>query len=318
VTHSDATTPSAGPSSRLAVWASTTAAGDGSTTGQRTHRYLRIALVALVLILLASVVVEVVRSGEVQPSISHYFYTPARNIFVGCLVGVSVALLALSGRDLETALLDVAAIFAPLIALIPTGFDDAPAPSSPDAIQRQCPADADCLPAAYLPEVHNGVIVYAIAVILVVVASLVVRAKQRQRLRGTVTTSVLALGVAAALLVLAFVPGVSDGFPFNDALPISIHFAVTIAFFLAFAAVPLVHALPGHPASDSPVHPWQRVVYVAAPTLIVIDLGLLLALMTQWPLIVFWGELAALLLFALFWLTQTIQRWREANPPSLV
>lgn len=299
--------------SRIAAWASTTTAGDGSTTGQRTHRYLRLALVLLVVTLLAAVAAEVIRTGEVLPSISHYFYTPARNVFVACLVAVSLALLALSGRDLETSLLDAAAIFAPLIALVPTGFDD-----DPDAMAPQCPPDAECLPAVYLPDVHNGVIVYAVAVTLVVATALTVRALQRQRLRGTLVTGALALAVAALLLALAFAPGISDGFPFNPALPLSVHFAVTGAFFLAFAAVPVVHALPRRSASASPVALWQRAIYIAVPLMIVLDLVLMLSLMTLWPHVVFWGELTALLLFALFWLTQTIQRWPEANPPSLV
>ncbi len=283
------------------------------TTGQRTHRYLRLALVVLVIALLTSVAVEIVRTGVVLPSISHYFYTPARNIFVGCLIAVSLALLALSGRDLETVFLDVAAIFAPLIALVPTGYDD-----DPDAIAPQCPKDAECLPAAYLPDVHNGVITYAIVMALIVATAVTLRAIERRPLRSTLIVGAVGVVVALLLVVLAFAPGISRGFPFNDALPISVHFAVTAAFFLAFAAVPLVNALrrTDEPGSTSPAR-WQRAVYVAVPALLVIDLVLLFALMTLWPRIVFWGEAIALLLFALFWLVQTIERWADANPPSL-
>ncbi len=302
--------PPSGAATIVAAWASSTTPGDGSTTGQRTHRYLRLALVGLVVALLAAVLVQIVAAGgEVLPSISHYFYTPARNVFVGSLVAVSLALLALSGRDLETALLDIAAVFAPLIALVPTGFDD-----DPDALQPQCPADADCLPAQYLPDVQQGVIVYAIVVALVVATGLVVRTVQRQRLRGTVVSGTIALLVAVLLLVFAFAPGVSDGFPFNTALPISIHFAVTVAFFVAFAAVPIIHALPGDPASAAPVARWQRAVYIAVPILMIADLVLLLVAARAWPRVVFWGELTALILFALFWVTQTIQRWKERDP----
>lgn len=283
------------------------------TTGQRTHRYLRLALVGLVLALLTSVVVEVVRTGVVLPSISHYFYTPARNVFVGCLVAVSLALLTLSGRDLEAVFLDIAAIFAPLIALVPTGYDDAP-----DAIALQCPKDAECLPAAYLPDVHNGVITYAIVMALVVATAVTLRVIEHRRIRTTLLVGAIGIHVAELLLVLAFVPGISRGFPFNDVLPISIHFAVTAAFFLAFAAVPLVNALRRHEeSSERPPAPWQRAVYLAVPVLLVLDLVLLFTLMTVWPWIVFWGEAVALLLFALFWLVQTIERWAEANPPSL-
>lgn len=282
------------------------------TTGQRTHRYLRLALVVLVLALLTSVVIEIVRTGVVLPSISHYFYTPARNVFVGCLIAVSVALLTLSGRDTETVLLDVAAVFAPLIALVPTGYDD-----DPDALQPQCPKDADCLPASYLPDVHNGVITYAIIVAAVVAVAVTVRAAQRRPLRGTLIAGGTAVVVAALLLALAFAPGLSDGFPFNDALPISIHFAVTVAFFLSFAAVPVVHALAPSRDGGRPLAPWQRAIYLAVPALLVLDLVLLFALMEVWPWVTFWGEGVALTLFALFWLVQTIERWDQPDPPSL-
>ena len=92
---------------------------------RRSYRYLRIALVGVVVIIIAAVVIESSISGTWLPSISHYYYTPARNVFVGALVAASVALLVLSGTDAEGAWLDVAATFAPLIALIPVAVDPA-------------------------------------------------------------------------------------------------------------------------------------------------------------------------------------------------
>lgn len=284
-----------------------------TTTGQRTHRYLRLALVLLVVALLTAVAVEIAATGTVLPSISHYFYTPARNAFVGCLVAVSLSLLALSGRDLETTLLDVAAVFAPLIALIPTGYDD-----DPDALRPQCPTDAECLPADYLPDVHNGVVTYAIVTGLVVATALIVRAVARLPLRSTLIAGGIGVAVAAVLLLLAFAPGLREGFPFNRLLPVSMHFAVTTAFFASFAAVPLVHALRRDAPPDETPAPWQRAIYLAVPALLVVDLVLLFALMQAVPGFVFWAEAVALLLFAVFWLVQTIQRWHEPNPPSLL
>ena len=56
----------------------------------------------------------------VLPSVSAYYYSPARDVFVGALIAASLALFALSGRGPSRALLDAAALFAPLIALVPT------------------------------------------------------------------------------------------------------------------------------------------------------------------------------------------------------
>jgi hypothetical protein len=53
-------------------------------------------------------------------SISHYYYTPARIIFVGALCAAALALLTLAGKGVQSYLLDIAALLAPLIAIIPT------------------------------------------------------------------------------------------------------------------------------------------------------------------------------------------------------
>ena len=66
-----------------------------STSTQRTHRYLRLAIGGAVVIILISIALTVPAVGWLA-SISDYFYTPARNAFVGALIATSLALLALS------------------------------------------------------------------------------------------------------------------------------------------------------------------------------------------------------------------------------
>src|ERR1041384_993146 len=110
------------------------------TTGQRTHRALRLALAFVVFALFAGVLVQLVADGGTfRPSISHYFYSPAHNIFVAALVAASLALIALTGRDIETVFLDLAAVFAPLIAFIPTGL----ATDSPEGLP--CDGNDNCV-----------------------------------------------------------------------------------------------------------------------------------------------------------------------------
>ena len=90
-----------------------------STSLQRTYRYLRIGVAGTVVVIFVSVLLAVPAVGWLT-SVSDYFYSPARDAFVGALIAASLALLALSGRGLERGLLDAAALFAPLIALVPT------------------------------------------------------------------------------------------------------------------------------------------------------------------------------------------------------
>ncbi|KAA9135217.1 hypothetical protein [Microbacterium caowuchunii] len=289
-------------------------AGDGSTAAQRTHRYLRLSLALIVVALLVAVASQVIVTGRPPLlSISHYFYTPAGGVFTACLVAVALALLALSGRDAESTFLNVAAVFAPLIAIIPTGYEtDAADP------ERVCPADTPCVPEEFLPTVRTGVVVYIVMVVIIATVALVLRRIQRQRAAGTLIPVVLALVVAVSIGLFAFVAPLNEGFPFNDALPLDLHYAVTIAFFAAFAVVPAINAWPRErEAGEAPVRPWHRAVYTAAPIALAVDLVLMLVLTPVWPGAVFWGESGALVVFAAFWVVQTIQRWNEPDPRSL-
>ncbi|WGL51016.1 hypothetical protein P5P86_13700 [Nocardioides sp. BP30] len=85
-----------------------------------TYRYVRFALLALLLALTVSVGAETVRSGW-QTSLSAYYYTAAGPVFVGALTAVGVCLIALRGfTDAEDVLLNLAGISAPMVAFVPT------------------------------------------------------------------------------------------------------------------------------------------------------------------------------------------------------
>jgi hypothetical protein len=98
---------------------------DPAIAAVKTYRYLRLAMVAMVLGLGVAVVHEVVRvQGHCwQPSLSGYYYTPVQHFLVGALVTIGVCLVVLRGNtDAEDALLNFAGICAPFVALVP--FDD--------------------------------------------------------------------------------------------------------------------------------------------------------------------------------------------------
>lgn len=91
---------------------------------RKTYRYLRIGIVAAVVLLGASVLLE---RGKVVPdcwqtSISAYYYTPARAVFVGALMAIGLSLIVIKGSTgWEDFFLNAAGMLAPVVALVPIG-----------------------------------------------------------------------------------------------------------------------------------------------------------------------------------------------------
>ena len=87
----------------------------------KTYRYLRIGMIGAVVLLAASIVIEHMKAGCWQTSVSAYYYTPVRSIFVGSMIAVGLALIVYKGRSaLEDAFLNVAGMLAPVVAVAPT------------------------------------------------------------------------------------------------------------------------------------------------------------------------------------------------------
>src|SRR5680860_326649 len=87
---------------------------------RKTYRYLRIGLLFSVLMLGISIVVERVMIECWQTSISGYYYTPVRAVFVSSLVVTGVAMIAIKGQGVEDLMLNIAGMLAPVVAFVPT------------------------------------------------------------------------------------------------------------------------------------------------------------------------------------------------------
>ncbi|MFF2372029.1 hypothetical protein [Agromyces sp. NPDC058110] len=303
---------------------------DSVPTALKTDRYLRLSLVFLIVALFVGVVLQTVvvsweplRFGwHVLPSISHYFYTPARLVFVSVLVAASLAMLAVSGRRRPTVFLDIAALFAPLIAIVPTGLEKPADPA--EAVGLHCVGSA-CVPEELLPDIRASVAAYAVMVVVIVVAMFAVR--RRKRIATTpahVIVSVVALVTAAGLAALTFAPGLSDGFPFNLWPLGEVHFAAVLLFFGAFAAVPIIYGWRPAEADETAPTPRQQLSYRMVAWLLGADLVFLVLVFFDdtfdWGWfgavpVVFIGESVALILFAWFWWEQTMQRWDDLFHP---
>lgn len=93
-----------------------------------TYRHVRVALAVLLAFLLVGVLAQAARDGCFAGSISAYYFTPARAIFVGSLCALGACLIAyrgqLPGEDLA---LNVSGFLAFIVAFVPARVPKDPA-----------------------------------------------------------------------------------------------------------------------------------------------------------------------------------------------
>ena len=87
----------------------------------KTYLYLRVGIIGAVVLLFTSIIFEYFEADCWQTSISAYYYTPVRAIFVGTLFAVGLALIVYRGQRVgEDFFLNLAGMFAPIVAVAPT------------------------------------------------------------------------------------------------------------------------------------------------------------------------------------------------------
>ncbi|MBN9606219.1 MAG: hypothetical protein J0G30_06380 [Actinomycetales bacterium] len=286
---------------------------------QRTHRYLRLGIGATVVVILAAVVAASLQGGFVLGSISAYFYTPARSLFVGALIAASIGILALSGTGWQRGLLDAAAVVAPLVAFVPTPIQHGAVPGFPDDCPTQ-PAGVSCVPADQVPAIAIGVEVYLAlslpGIVLAIVAAILPAADRKATAR-MLAPSFAATGVILGATTLGW-------FGARELFLAHAHFVAAALFFLLIALVALVNAIA--PRLDEPRQarvcdatltrraPWLGPVYWVIAVALLLDVAVItvavIALpsgITPPPVLI--GELIALALFLVFWALQSYQTW---------
>lgn len=273
---------------------------DVSTSLERTYRYLRIGVAGTVIAIFVAIAQAAAGYGWLT-TVSDYFYTPARNVFVGALIAVSLALIALSGRGAERALLDAAALFAPLIALVPTTIP----PGAVPGVAVSC--TERCFPPEYEADAANGVAVYLVLGVLVLLVALLLAALRQVSLPAVWPSLIIAAVVLAATgLTWAFA---------RDLFLQQGHFVATTLFFALFAAVALRSAFPRRGPQPAPVY---RVLYTAIAVGLVVVLIAYVILLPQADgggiPIVLVLEAAALALFFAFWVVQGVEKWSDPDP----
>lgn len=276
-----------------------------STSTQRTYRYVRLGIMGAVLAIFVSLVAYGTTSGW-PPSISALYYTPGQTVFVGALFAVALGLLALSGHSVEQALLDLAAVVAPLIAIVPTVIKTGDVPG----LTVECVDAAPCVPAQYVPSIANGMVTFAVVGGAGVVLAVVVAVAQRTISRGLL----VAIAVAAAIIAGMTIWWAVD----PESYVPSAHLVATVAFLSFMALASLMAAAGAGGTSYRGLYGALSVLFVLSLIFVVIVQimqlnGVDLNASTGAPLILI-GEAIALAVFAMFWLAQTVQKWDEVDP----
>lgn len=170
----------------------------------KTYRYLRVGMILAVIALVASVMIERSHVDCWQTSISAYYYTPVRAVFVGGLLAIGFSLIVIKGRGNEDIFLNAAGMLAPVVAVAPTTDVGACWSIRPIPLPL---VDGELAPWVRTNIDNNfnsllitGVVALVVAVTLALLISAGLIGDRRELERGTT----LSLGATAGALVLGW------------------------------------------------------------------------------------------------------------------
>jgi hypothetical protein len=272
----------------------------------RSYRYLRIGIVGLLVAIGSAVIYQRVQPNCSLSSVSAYFYTPARSVFVAGLVGLGVCMLALRGLNLaEDIFLNIGGIFAFLVAFVPTGGGSGPC------------QDPDTRVSA---SVHDNITALLIVGIVAIAMAFILLGIGWNGLEKTHRWWALAEGIFALALWTATLIVIT--FYLSWALSY-VHYISAISLAVCIIAVAGANA---YRHDEAPVRgsllrtgmlsdPAKFLYTWIAAGMLVISLVLLVLAVTG-VITVYWVEIPVAGLFAIFWTAQTIQLEVENAGPA--
>jgi hypothetical protein len=271
-------------------------AQDPALEAVKTWRYLRLAMIVLVVGLAASVLYEhaQVRSGCWQTSLSAYYYTPVRSVFVGSLVAIGVGLIALKGNtDWEDLLLNLAGACAPVVAFVPY-----PHPGTCGSVlSGTTERNAD---------VANNVVALLTAggVALLLLGGLALAGRWEPRDQRITRTGMTGFAVIVVLYVVALLA-------FTLARPQFTAYGHDVAAIAMFAFIygnVWLNAVNLHVADHRRVLNRYTVIGILMTAAVAATVVLALV---HWSYVVLEIETSLIVLFALFWALQTAELWSQ-------
>jgi hypothetical protein len=270
-----------------------------------TYRYLRISMVVAVLLLGVSIAIERSRVDCWQTSVSAYYYTPVKAIFVGVLMAVGLCLIVIKGStSWEDAALNAAGMFAPIVAVVPTSDVGTCWSVTP----RPLPVNDDGELADWVvANIDNNITALIITGIvgLIVAAAIATVATRNMRAIAEVGPVQMRLGLLGAM---AFLIAGAVVFVAWDGFDTRAHGLAAVAMFLFLAIAVGLNAWKHRNDPAPRAYFW---VYAAIAGLMVGAAVVMLPLGASWDHMVLVLEATEIALFAVFWLVQTKEHWNE-------
>lgn len=268
----------------------------------KTYRYLRIAMIGMVLLLGAAVLYEWWATGWrcLLPSISSYYYTPARPALVGALVAVGVCMVVVKGNtDWEDILLNLGGGVTPLIAFVPT--------TEPGTC-RSVPMVVGDTTATVANNVF-ALLVLGLAGLVITVFLARGALRPGQQLAPAEKFGILAMVLLYVTVVLFF-------FAARPLFIAHAHYAAAAVLFLCMVAVILINAWECGRRSTGgavPAPAGYAKGYAAVAVVMVAAVALMLAYRAifGWEHAVLWIEGVLVVCFAIFWILQTRELWSQ-------
>lgn len=272
----------------------------------KTYRYLRIGMVGVVVLLMVAVVIERLEVDCWQTSISGYYYTPVRAIFVGGLMAIGASLLAIKGRrGWEDISLNVAGMLAPVVAVIPTSDAGGCWSIEPSPLPK---VDGE-LAGWVVANIDNNVRALFIAGIIGLVVGAIIAGLAKRDVLGAARAGSrdMRIGLVVTLVVLLVGLGLHlwwDGFNTRA------HGFAAVLMFVALAIAVGSTARERRGRQDQRSF---RLLYSVISVLMVAVGLVMLLFLRDWRHMVLALETVEIILFAVFWLAQTNEHWHETT-----
>jgi len=271
----------------------------------KTYRYLRISMVGAVVLLGVSIVIERSNVDCWQTSVSAYYYTPVRAIFVGMLLAIGLCLIVIKGSTTwEDATLNAAGMLAPIVAVVPTTDVGECWSQSPGRL----PVDDDGNLAAWvIANIDNNITALLITGIagLIVAAVIASIATNNVKAVAEVGDIGMRLGLLAAMVFLLTGAAL---FIWWDDFDTRAHGIAAVLMFLFLALAVGGNAWKRRHDPGPRIYFWLYTTIAAA---MVIAPAIMFPLDSQWQHMVLVLEATEITLFAVFWLVQTKEHWGE-------
>lgn len=278
----------------------------------KTYRYLRVGIICTVLLLGVAIAIEVasVASNCMQTSISAYYYTPVRAIFVGALMAIGLALIVIKGRPVEDIALNVAGMLAPVVAIVPTSGIGRCWSVEPDPKPTVGPTDDPELARWVIANIENNFYALAFAgfIALAVACYLAVRDRRAGTSAEQLDKNMRISAVITGVILVSSLVAMVIWEEFKEVA----HYAAAILMFVALN-VAVVAKARERKESSKRYFRWYS------------SLALLMSLVgpALWAIAVVLGiehhvlviEAWEIAMFAGFWVVQTVDNWDEE--PSL-